>query len=264
MDVPAIPQFDLFREEHGGIVRWVGAVADVHAGQEKASELMKSEPGKYFVFDHTTGNKLYVEPAVKGPSHYIHYSLLQWPRLRCTVVHYLNRSDGGPTEKERSMLTFDILRLESSGVRWLESEVDLTDAKARVEELASTSGGEYLIFSHETQKKRIIQIGDEERQLKARAELFRRFGDEVISFSDCEAAKAILQSSIPVDLFIVGHSAPQKIRREMVQWLKKNYPNSKILALAPSLGRPILNADYNVVLSGKYGWLCLLTVVAVS
>ena len=162
------------------------------------------------------------------------------------------------------MLTFDILKLESSGLRWLESEVDLSDANARVEELASTLGGEYLIFIHETQKKRIIQIGDEERQLKARAELFRRFGDEVISFSDCEAAKAILQSPIPVDLFIVGHSAPLKITQEMVQWLRETYPKSKIVALAPSLRCPILNADYNVVLNGKYGWLCLLTAVAVS
>ena len=161
------------------------------------------------------------------------------------------------------MLTFDVLKLESGGIRWLESAASLKQANRRVQELGK-SGGEYLIFSHEIEKKLIVQIGDDERQLKARADVFRRFGHEVISFSDHKAAKAVMLPPMAVDLFIVGHSASAKIRKAMVGWLKENYPKVKIVALAPSLRRPIANADYNVVLNSKYQWVCLVTVVAVS
>lgn len=163
------------------------------------------------------------------------------------------------------IVTFDILKLQSSGLRWLESAPDLGRAEARVQALGLSFPGEYLIFCHEIEKKRIFQIGDEERQLKARAELFQRFGHEVISFSDYDAAKTTLLSSIPsVDMFIVGHSGAEKTRREMVRWLKTNYPDAKVVALTPSATRPIAKADYNLVLDGKYEWLSLMTAVAMS
>ena len=163
------------------------------------------------------------------------------------------------------ILTFDILKLQSTGLRWLESAPDLECAEARVQTLGLSSPGEYLIFCHQTDKKCIFQIGDGERQLRARAELFRRFGHEVVSFSDYEAARTTLQSLIPpVDLFIVGNSAAEKARRDMVRWLKTNYPKAKIVALTPSASHPIATADYNLALSGKYEWLCLMTAVAMS
>jgi hypothetical protein len=64
-----------------------------------------------------------------------------------------------------------------------------------------------------------------------------------------------------VDVFIVGHTAPEQTRKEMVAWLKTNYPKVKIVALNPSKDQ-LVGADYNVVLNDHEEWLSLLTATA--
>jgi hypothetical protein len=169
------------------------------------------------------------------------------------------------------MPPFDILKVESEGVRWMEAVADLERAKARVKVLAVSSPGQYIIVNQETGEKisirsktrRILfQIGYDEKGLNARAELFRRFGHEVISVTDNEAAKVALTSLRDVDLFIVGHTAPEQTRKEMVDWLKTNYPKVKILALNPSANRKLSGADYNVILNAHDEWLSLLAAAA--
>ncbi len=117
---------------------------------------------------------------------------------------------------------FDIFKVESSGPRWMEVAADLERAKARVKILATSSPGEYIIanqktgekISIQTQTKRILfQIGYDEKGINARAELLRRFGHEVISVTNNEAAKVALSSYHDVELFIVGHTAPTRRRR---------------------------------------------------
>jgi hypothetical protein len=166
---------------------------------------------------------------------------------------------------------FDIFKVDTGSVRWLEAAEDLERAKARVKVLAASSPGEYLIFNHQTGKrvsvkpepKRIVfQIGDGEKELNARAELLRRFGHEVVSVDNNETAKRALTGVARVDLFIVGHSAPEQTRKEMVAWLKANYPTVKILALNPSQNRELAGADYNVVLNDTNEWLSLVTAAA--
>jgi len=165
---------------------------------------------------------------------------------------------------------FDIFRVDSDGPRWLEAAADLEGARARVNLLATASPGEYLIANHETgekisikpKTKRILfQIGYEAKGLNARAELLRRFGHEVISVTNNEAAKIALRSYHDVDLFIVGHLAPEQTRKEMVAWLKANYPQVKIVALNPSRDQ-LIGADHNVVLNDRDEWLALLTAAA--
>jgi len=169
------------------------------------------------------------------------------------------------------MPPFDILKVESEGVRWMEAVADLERAKARVKVLAVSSPGEYFIVNQQTgerisirsKTRRILfQIGYDEKGLNARAELFRRFGHEVISVTDNEAAKVALTSLRDVDLFIVGHTAPEQTRKEMVDWLKTNYPKVKILALNPSANRKLSGADYNVILNAHDEWLSLLAAAA--
>jgi hypothetical protein len=169
------------------------------------------------------------------------------------------------------MPPFDILKVESTGVRWMEAVADLERANARVKVLAISSPGEYVILNQKTgekisikpKTKRILfQIGYDEKGLNARAELFRRFGHEVISVTHNEAAKVALISFRDVDLFIVGHSAPDQTRKEMVDWLKTNYPKVKILALNPSANRELSGADYNVILNDHDEWLSLLAAAA--
>jgi 5'(3')-deoxyribonucleotidase len=107
-------------------------------------------------------------------------------------------------------------------------------------------------------KQVVFQIGYDEKGLNARAELFRRFGHEVISVADNEAARRALTSIRNVDVFIVGHTAPEQTRREMVDWLKVNFPKVKIVALIPSANRQLPRADYNIVLNDWDEWLSLL------
>lgn len=162
---------------------------------------------------------------------------------------------------------FHIFKMQSDGCRrYLEGAVSVERAKARVEVLAAASPGEYVItnlaghqISLKSQTKRVLfQIGYDERELNARAELFRRCGHEVISLADNEAAKRALSSIRNVDLFVVGHTAPEQTRKEMVDWLKVNFPNVKIVALIPSADRELTSADYNIVLDAWGEWISAL------
>ena len=111
----------------------------------------------------------------------------------------------------------------------------------------------------ESQGKRIIfQIGYSEKELHARAELFRCCGHEVISVADNEAAKRVLVSIQNVDVFVVGHTATEQERRGMVDWLKANFPKVKIVALIPSANSQVPRADCNVVLNDSFEWSSLL------
>lgn len=165
---------------------------------------------------------------------------------------------------------FNIFRVESDGPRWMEAAANMERAKARVKILATSAPGEYIIANQKTgekisikpKTKRILfQIGYDEKGLNARAELLRRFGHEVISVTHNEAAKVALSSYRDVDMFIVGHTAPDQTRKEMVTWLKANYPKVKIVALNPSRDE-LVGADYNVILNDHDEWLALLAAAA--
>src|SRR5260370_16691744 len=121
------------------------------------------------------------------------------------------------------MPPFDIFKVESSGLRWMEAAVDLGRAKARVKVLAASSPGEYIILNQNTgekisikcETKRIVfQIGYEEKGLNARAELLRRFGHEVISVTHNEAAEVALSSFRDVNVFIISHTPPHQTKKE--------------------------------------------------
>jgi len=150
----------------------------------------------------------------------------------------------------------------------MEAAADVERAQARVGVLAVSSPGEYVItnmtgekISIKTLPKRIVfQIGYNEKELNARAELFRRCGHEVISVPDNEAAKQALNSIHNVDIFVVGQAAPEQTRKEMVDWLKANFPKIKIVALIPSADHKLQSADYNVVLNDWDEWISVLRV----
>ena len=166
---------------------------------------------------------------------------------------------------------FHIFKVLSDGsLRWVEAAADVERAKARARALAGSSPSEYVIsnltgekISIKTPPKRIVfQIGYDEKDLNARAELFRRVGHHVISVPDNEAAKRTLTSIEKVDVFVVGQTAPEQTKKEMVDWLKTNFPNVKIVALIPSANRQLPRADYNVVLNDREELLSLLAAAA--
>ena len=166
---------------------------------------------------------------------------------------------------------FHIFKVQSAGSRrWMEGALSVERAKARVKVLTASSPGEYVItnltgheISIKPRTKRIMfQIGYDERELNVRAELFRRVGHEVISVPDNEAAKRVLASVRNVDVFVVGHATPEQTRKEMVDWLKTNFPEVKIVALIPSATGQVPRADYNIVLNDWDKLLSLLTPTA--
>ena len=149
----------------------------------------------------------------------------------------------------------------------MEAAEELERARVLVKGFGASSPGEYLISNEQTgeklriqapRKRIVFQIGYDERTLNARAELFRRFGHDVISAVDNEAAKLALATTCEVDVFIVGHTAPQETRKEMVDWLKAHFPKVEIVALIPSGTERMPRADYNVVLNDWDEWLSLL------
>jgi hypothetical protein len=167
--------------------------------------------------------------------------------------------------------SFHIFKVQSDGsLRWVEAAADVERAKARAEVLAASAPAEYVIsnltgekISIKSAPKQIVfQIGYDEKGLNARAELFRRVGHHVLSVPDNEAAKRALTSIEKVDVFVVGHTAPEQTRKEMIDWLKTNFPKVKIVALIPSANRQLPRADYNIVLNDWDEWLSLLAAAA--
>ena len=159
---------------------------------------------------------------------------------------------------------FHVFKVKSDGSRhWLEGAVSVERATARVKVLAASSPGEYVITNLtgkvEFPPKRIMfQIGYDEKELNARAEMFRRCGFEVISVADNESAKGALSAIRDVDVFFVGHAAPEQTRKEMVEWRKANFPNVNSVALIPSANCLMPRADYNIVLNEWDTWPSLL------
>src|SRR5215469_6256767 len=166
---------------------------------------------------------------------------------------------------------FHIFKIQGNGSRrWIEAATNLEHAKLRVKVLAASSPGEYVITdltAHEISiklppKRVMFQIDYDDKGMNARAELFRSFGHEVISVVDNKAAKRALTSTHNVDVFVVGHTAPEHTRKEMVDWLKKNFPKVRIVALVPSTNHQLPRADYNMVLNDWDEWLALLAATA--
>ncbi len=167
---------------------------------------------------------------------------------------------------------FHISKVESDGnIRLIEQADDLERARERVKKLAAFSPGEYVIANRHTGERIsiqshvreiVFQIGYDEKDLNARAELFRRCGHHVISVVDNAAAKHALTSIENVDVFVVGPNAPEETRKEMVDWLKANFPKVKVVALIPSVGCKLPHADYNIVLNDWDEWLSLLSAAA--
>jgi hypothetical protein len=52
---------------------------------------------------------------------------------------------------------FDIFRVEHLGIRWLQSAATLEEARARVQEQAASSGGEFFVLNQRTGNRFVIK-----------------------------------------------------------------------------------------------------------
>jgi CheY-like chemotaxis protein len=110
----------------------------------------------------------------------------------------------------------------------------------------------------EGRKPLLFQITYHPDLAKARSEVLRLHGYEVVTVFGNEAAEVVLSMPQDYDLFVVGHAAPDETRREMVEWLKANHPDVPIIALNPPSVQQLLGADYNLKLNGPETLLPIL------
>lgn len=54
--------------------------------------------------------------------------------------------------------SFDIFRVENNGVRWLEAVANLEEAKSRVQQIAATAPGEFLLLNQCTGDKIFMKL----------------------------------------------------------------------------------------------------------
>jgi hypothetical protein len=103
--------------------------------------------------------------------------------------------------------------------------------------------------------RRVLQIGYDEALMVTRELLLEKRGYEVVSVLGDSAAKEVLSRGGAYDLFIVGHAASADRRRNLVQWLKINFPDVKVVSLNPPHQGGVPHADYNIPLDGPEEWL---------
>jgi hypothetical protein len=118
-----------------------------------------------------------------------------------------------------------------------------------------------LKVASERVSKRIFQIAYTDQQRLARAKLLRSLGYAVMSVVGNDAAKILLttfrQENHGIGLFIVGNGGSVQTRKEIVDWLKANYPLVRILVLNPP-NETVPDADYNVEQNGPEEWIPLV------
>lgn len=115
--------------------------------------------------------------------------------------------------------------------------------------------------------KRIFQVAYAESVGRERAQRMRRLGYGVLSVLGSEWAKKLLGMAPirpkDIDIFMVGHAAPNWERMKMVEWIRARYPLARVLAINPP-AQQIPSADYNVLLGHPEIWLPLLDSHAVT
>ncbi len=84
----------------------------------------------------------------------------------------------------------DIFRVETGGVRWVEAVATLEGAKARVQELAGRSPGEYFLLDQETGNKLVIKVAGTDRGSDRGPEARQKeipMGDEELPYPEWQA-----------------------------------------------------------------------------
>jgi hypothetical protein len=184
-----------------------------------------------------------------------------------------------PRLKEIVDREYDIFACQTDGsILWHDSASGLRNTRLKLARLVRDTGKEFfamhlptrdIVFAVDVAKvsveradKRIFQIAYDDQLRLIRAELLRQRGYPVTSVVGNTAAKLLLTTLHPdkvgIALFIVGHAAPEQTRKDMVDWIRTNFPNSKILALNPP-NQEVVDADYNVLQNGPEVWLPIVT-----
>ncbi|MGB7153582.1 MAG: hypothetical protein WBD08_05245, partial [Candidatus Acidiferrales bacterium] len=143
-----------------------------------------------------------------------------------------------PVERE-----YDIFERFPDGFPvWRGHSSGLLNACLKLQQIANGTINEYFAVYLPTQEivarlnvqrdgPLVFQIGYHSVLALQRTRVLRRHSYDVVSVLGNEAAKAVLGLPQKYDFFILGHTAPEETRKEMVAWLKAKFPGVPILAL---------------------------------
>ena len=114
---------------------------------------------------------------------------------------------------------------------------------------------------HLDRKRIVCQISYDPQLGCERDGLLRLHGYGVISVFGNDAAQIILSTTNQrCDAFIVGHGAPQKMRCDILIWLKQHFPRIPVVVTNGPETDPLSGADYNVSLEGQDTWLAVVAI----
>lgn len=105
---------------------------------------------------------------------------------------------------------------------------------------------------------KVFQIAYTGELMLTREALLKSQGYGVESVLGDDAAKNALATGGHYDLFIIGHAASHEARREMVHWVRQQFPKAKVLALNPPYDSRQPDADYNVTVNRPEEWLAVV------
>ncbi len=106
---------------------------------------------------------------------------------------------------------------------------------------------------------RIFQVAYDPSLLRVRAEMLKHAGYTVTSALGNEAAGRMLQQSGDYDLLVVGWSASDAVRSEMVRLAKQCRPSLRIIALYRAGSRVLAEADLNSCSEDPAEWFAAVT-----
>lgn len=166
---------------------------------------------------------------------------------------------------------FDLFERRTDGTLTYRGVVDgVENARVRVRLLANETDHECFAICANTHEivvrivpftansRQIFQIAYDTHLLDIRAQLLRQWGYHVTSVIGNEAAKAVLRERYACDLFLIGHTAPEYVRLDMVHWLRKHYARTNILALNPPGMKQLGNLQYNALYNAPDVWMPLV------
>ena len=101
---------------------------------------------------------------------------------------------------------------------------------------------------------RIFQVAYDASLLKVRAEMLKLAGYDVISVLGNEEARNALDKDANYQLLVVGWSATDAVRGDMVRWCKQRCPALRVIALYRAGGHSIAEADLNSCSENPAEW----------
>jgi len=152
---------------------------------------------------------------------------------------------------------YDLFEVLDAGPMWRAHVTGLREACGKLKVLSRGTSNE--CFAIHVPTKRVVsrlninsghgplllQIAYDREQAVVRAEMLRLHQYSVVTVLDNESAKVALSVAERCDLFLLGCSAPDETRREMIEWLKANWPAVPVLALNRPGNSLLPEADYN-------------------